>query len=96
MHFLCSVFQLEPEEFSEGVGDNLSGMFYFLRIGFVSKMYDVFTPSNGHEQNSGRHHERRATRTSHLMLLTFDTDTMIVRLQKRAERPCNWYSTAPF
>lgn len=54
-HFLRGV---EPEECTEGVEDNLSGMLYFLRIGVVPKMHDIFHRSDRHEENSARHCER--------------------------------------
>lgn len=49
MHLLQGVVQLDPNEgtaeFSEGFGDDLSGMPHFLGIGFVSKMHHLFTPA---------------------------------------------------
>ena len=70
---LRSVVQLEPnggQKSLEGVANNSSGMLYFLRIGFPSKMQGVLTPSDGHEIFLGRHRERRAVRSSQVKLLT--------------------------
>jgi len=74
----CGVLSnLSQKSLARGLGE----MLYFLRISVVSKMHDILyiPPNDGHEEKSGRimNGERRAVRSSHLMLLTFDADAII-------------------